>query len=308
MKISRIKIENFKSIKKANVELRNLNVLIGANGAGKSNFISFFEMLSEDAKGNLANYVAQRGGANKFLYFGRKISDKITGSLSFNEGRYSWVFRPTDDDNLLLWGTEDTSFNSAIKQTCNVHDNRFLREDASNLSAFLYKLKLKHKKEYDLIEKTIKLIAPFFHRFELAPLELNPETIRLEWKEKGSDTYFNANQLSDGTLRMICLITLLLQPNPPDTIIIDEPELGLHPFAISILADLIKKASKRSQLIISTQSVTFVNHFSLSDIIVVDREDNQSKFRRLDEKELEVWLESYSLGELWEKNLIGGRP
>ena len=137
---------------------------------------------------------------------------------------------------------------------------------------------------------------------------LNEETIRLEWKQKGAeDTYFNAYQLSDGTLRFICLATLLLQPELPQTIIIDEPELGLHPQAINRLATLIKKASAKSQVIISTQSVNLVDNFDVNNIIAVDMKDHASCFRRLNKEKLSVWLDEYSTGELWEKNLIGGQ-
>lgn len=203
----------------------------------------------------------------------------------------------------------DTSANAKIKQEGDINDNRSLRRDASNLAAFLYLLQVKHNDYFLRIENTIKLIAPFFEKFQLQPLELNKEKIRLEWKHVGSDAYFNANHLSDGTLRMICLITLLLQPNLPDTIIIDEPELGLHPSAIELLSSLIKTvAANKKQIICSTQSVTFLNHFEPEDVIVVDRNNGESLFKRLDKDSLTEWLNEYAIGELWEKNLLGGRP
>ncbi|MBU2574045.1 MAG: AAA family ATPase, partial [Elusimicrobia bacterium] len=138
----------------------------------------------------------------------------------------------------------------------------------------------------------------------------NPNNIRLEWRDTKSDAYFNANMLSDGTLRFICLATLLLQPDPPSVIILDEPELGLHPAAIALLAEMIKSASQKSQIIISTQSVTLINHFSPEDIIVAERkqETGESVFTRLDKKAIAHWLEDYALGAIWEKNIIGGRP
>jgi predicted ATPase len=158
-----------------------------------------------------------------------------------------------------------------------------------------------------MIEYTISSVAPFFEKFDLSPDEKNPDVIFLNWLEKGSDEYFNAHQLSDGTLRFIALTTLLLQPDLPKTIILDEPELGLHPFAISKLAGMIKKASVYSQIIVATQSVNLVNEFTADDIIVANREDNQTVFKRQSEELLKTWLEEYSIGELWEKNIIGGR-
>jgi predicted ATPase len=106
----------------------------------------------------------------------------------------------------------------------------------------------------------------------------------------------------------MCLVTALLQPSPPATILIDEPELGLHPFALGILAGLIKQASQRTQVIVSTQSATLLDHFEAGDVVVVDREGGASTFARLDPEKLQSWLESYSLGDLWQKNLLEGGP
>ncbi|MEI7812875.1 MAG: AAA family ATPase [Ignavibacteria bacterium] len=208
----------------------------------------------------------------------------------------------------MVYHFHDTSQTAKVKQTSDIDDNRLLRPDASNLAAFLYLMQHNNENSFNLIESTIKIIAPFFREFDIKPLERNPSLIRFEWKHEGSEQYFNASHLSDGTLRMICLITFLLQPNPPETIIIDEPELGLHPVAISVLAGLIKVALQKSQVICSTQSVTLLNQFMPNDIIVVERVENESIFTRLDKYNLADWMKDYSLGEIWEKNLIGGRP
>ena len=154
----------------------------------------------------------------------------------------------------------------------------------------------------------VRLVAPFFDDFSLRPLPENKDLIKLEWMERNSDYPFLASHLSDGTLRFICLATVLLQPDPPDLILIDEPELGLHPYALNILADLIKSASTKSQIVISTQSVSLVNQFEVEDILVVDRYNGETTIRRLVEEELVDWLNDYSLGELWEMNIFGGKP
>jgi predicted ATPase len=183
-----------------------------------------------------------------------------------------------------------------------------LREEGENLPAFLYYLQEKHPKHFKMIEMVIQSVFPFFDKFDLAPFFLDEKKIELEWYEKEHPEHpFYARHLSDGTLRFIALATLFLQPNLPKTIIIDEPELGLHPFAIAKLAGMIKKASVHSQIIIATQSVNLVNEFSADDIIVANREDNQTVFKRQSEESLKTWLEDYSIGELWEKNVIGGR-
>jgi len=214
-------------------------------------------------------------------------------------------------DALMSWRVyhfHDTSSSALVKKTWELHDNTILRPDASNLASFLYLLKERYENSFFIIEETIKLIAPYFDRFILEPDALNEERIRLQWREVGSDKIFNASHLSDGTLRMVCLTTLLLQPNAPDTIIIDEPELGLHPYAISVLASLMKSFAIDKQLIVSTQSVTLINYFLPKDIIVTDKREGASVLRHLEVHELDDWKEEYSLGEIWEKNIIGGRP
>lgn len=202
----------------------------------------------------------------------------------------------------------DTSASSKMKALGDINDNSDLRDDASNLAAFLYMLREAHPERYKKIVATVRLVAPFFCDFDLRPSRLNPDKIRLEWHEKGSDMYFNAHALSDGTLRFICMATLLLMPEPPATILIDEPELGLHPYAITLLAALLRSAATRTQVIVSTQSVTLVNQFDPQDIIVVDRVEGRSLFRRQSRENLERWLQEYGMGDMWEKNLLGGRP
>jgi predicted ATPase len=154
------------------------------------------------------------------------------------------------------------------------------------------------------------MVAPFFDDFQLNPDPLNEEAIRLTWKHKSSDQYFGASSLSDGTLRFIALATLFLQPDTfrPSVILVDEPELGLHPYAIAMLASLVKQVSRETQVILSTQSPLLLDHFQPEDVLVADRVGGGTQFTRLDSSRLETWLETYSLGQLWEKNELGGRP
>jgi predicted ATPase len=214
---------------------------------------------------------------------------------------------------LGLWRVyhlNDTSSSSPMRKTVNVHDNRFLRPDGSNLAAFLYLLREKHGAAYSLIVRTVQRVAPFFDDFRLEPLLLKPDDIMLEWRHKRSDRYFNASSLSDGTLRFIALATLFLQPEEfrPSVILVDEPELGLHPYAIGMLAALIRQVSVTTQVIVSTQSALLLDHFEPEDVLVADRVDDGTQLRRLESSQLEKWLEDYSLGQLWEKNEIGGQP
>jgi predicted ATPase len=362
--LSKLTIKGYKSIQNLeNFKLHNLNILLGANGAGKSNFISVFKLLANIYAQNLQIYIQQNEGVETFLHYGRKKTKKISMAFYFENNGYAFSLVPTKDNRLIFEKEElcftgcrndyngefmhpsatviqsahseailkdsthqyvkyikpaieswrvyhfhDTSDTAVVKQTHSVTDNLRLKTDAANLAAFLLRLKQKHSDNYNQIVKTIQLVAPFFSDFVNRQGE---ESIQLEWFEKGNlDTPFKAHVLSDGTLRFMCLATLLLQPFRlmSDTILIDEPELGLHPYALAVLADLIKRAAEKKQLIISTQSVELINHFSANDIIVVDRVNDASTFKRLDEELLQDWLEDYTLGDLWKQNIIGGRP
>jgi predicted ATPase len=366
--LERIRIEGYKSIRTLDLTLRPLNVLIGANGAGKSNLISLFQLLNEVMARRFQVYTG-RVGADTLLHFGEKITPRIEVELVFRGEQsnlhniYEAVWEPTQRDTLIfaderygihdqtryadprlysagqghpetqlydrlsntphrgvadyvvealeswkVYHFHDTSAEAGVKKLGDIADNEILRADAGNLAAFLNLLHETERGQYDRIVNTVRLVAPFFEDFNLRPSPLNTEKIRLEWREYGSDAYFSAHMLSDGTLRFMCLATLLLQPRLPSLILIDEPELGLHPYAITLLAELLESAAQRTQVIVSTQSVPLINQLTPEDIVVVDREGGQSTFTRLDSASLEGWLEAYSLGELWEKNIFGGRP
>lgn len=355
--ISLVAVQGYKSIKNQQIELKPLNVLIGGNGVGKSNFISIFSLIRNLYEGNLQNYVVRKGGANTFLHLGDKVTQEVVIGIQFDDvNRFYFTLQKSDyslfiknvgtsfkasngwhdanfEQNVLettfryskkrqafyvndllkefeVYHFHDTGDTSPMKSQSNINDNFALKRDGSNLSAFLYFLKLMHNKHFLRIERTVKSIAPFFEKFQLEPNRLDTNTILLEWQEKGNyDSYFNAHNLSDGTLRFICLATLLLQPTPPKTIIIDEPELGLHPIAINKLCGLFRKKSEEgTQIIISTQSVTLLNNFNAEDIIVADRNEYETVFKRLNDDELSRWTSEYSLGEIWEKNIFGGQP
>ena len=209
-----------------------------------------------------------------------------------------------------LYHFHDTSAGSPLKKTADVNDNRHLRPNGANLAPFLHFLREKHKDAYRFIVGTIRQVAPFFRDFTLEPQRLNPDKIRLEWRHEGTDAYFDAAQLSDGTLRFMALATLFLQPTEyrPSVIVVDEPELGMHPSAITLLAELMKQASTESQVIVSTQSSLLLDHFEPEEVLVADRVEGATHFTRLESPRLESWLENYSLGQLWEKNELGGRP
>ena len=395
--LKNISIRGYKSIKELDLDLSPINVLIGANGSGKSNFISFFKLLSwmMRSPGQLQFFVGQSGGANTFLFDGAAVTPQIEAELNFesksSNNDYSFrlfhaasdtfvfaeekyrrniysnstsqgllnvrsnnlktsIVRNSSSDlggidspfsglaswasldaghkesrlinsavnqiakdisyliqNFIPYQFHDTSQTARFKQRWNVDDNQYLKEDAGNLAPFLLKIRENEPRYYQRIIETLSQIAPFFTDFVLAPMG---NTVLLQWREKGTDLIFSPHQASDGTLRAMALVTLLLQPpdSLPDVLILDEPELGLHPYAINIIGSLINSVSNRCQVILATQSPLLVDCFEPEDIIVVQRNNRQSNFNRLDISSLEEWLEEYSLSELWDKNVIGGRP
>jgi predicted ATPase len=239
---------------------------------------------------------------------GRQIADLSKESKLKTNSHQDAIQTKKDLESYCVYHFHDTSDTAAVKGTADLDDNRVLHPQAENLAAFLYWMQQKEPNHFANIQDTLRQIAPFFEEFRLAPSKLNESKIKLEWKEKGSDAYFNASSLSDGTLRFLCLTTLLLQPDLPTVVLLDEPELGLHPAAITLLADMLSSAATRTQVIVATQSVTLVNQFEPESVWTVDRQDNQSVFRHLSEQDMKAWLDDYGLGELWEKNVLGARP
>ncbi len=369
--LDRISIKGFKSIRSAELEIRPINVLIGANGSGKSNLLEAMAFMQAIRAGNLQGYVGRAGGADRLLHFGAKTTDEMAFRARFsNEGicEYRLNLTPTDTDTLypnsealVFWDKEiypdeprkkvisgkggeagvskasagreslagkhvrrsidswrvyhfhDTGPHSPMKKTAALNDNRYLRPDGSNLAAVLYLLREKHEWDYGFIRQTVQLAAPFFDDFALEPQGPNGDTIRLKWKHVGDDDCFDVSALSDGTLRFIALVTLMLQPkeNLPSVILLDEPELGMHPAELDLFESMVSYVSKGiagAQVILATQSARLLDQFETEDVVVADRVKGATEFSCLDAKKLEVWRERYSLGELWEKNDLGGGP
>lgn len=348
-----ITIQGYKSIKDQTIYLKPINLLIGSNGSGKSNFLSFFQFLKEIYRRNLGEYTALLG-ADKILHKGLETTETISFKMEFNNGTngYSMVMKMGDNqfvitderliyngdsriyidrndyearitvtDNfrakyikkylngLIKYHFHDTSNNSPFNTTSNIENDIYgLYEDGSNLAAFLWHIQEEHPKHYRRIIETIKSIAPFFYDFYLNPNKNG--IIRLQWQDKYSSTIYGVNDLSDGTIRFIALSVLFLQPSLPDTIIIDEPELGLHPFAIAKLSGLIQSAAANGcQIIAATQSADLLGYFVPEDVVTVDQVDGETRFNRLTTEQYKEWLEVYTLDDLWRRNIIAnGQP
>ncbi len=354
--LEKLEIKGYKSIKNISLDIKPINILIGGNGSGKSNFLSFFNFLKEIYKQNLQSHVALQGGTEKILHKGTKNTSEIYAKVHFGHNAYSFLIKQADngfvfieetlsynkqsfydnDDKIngfsseskLKWNAKpratyirnylnsivkyhfhDTGNNSPFNATSNINsDTHFLYEDGRNLSAFIYGIKENHPQQYNLIVRTIQHIAPYFSDFYFKPDENG--NLTLLWTSKHSSTIYNARDFSDGTIRFIALAVLFMQPNLPSTIIIDEPELGLHPSAINKLSGLIKSASKKNtKVIVATQSTDLISYFEPEDIITVDNKDGESIFERLNAETLAHWLDSYTIDDLWKRNIISkGQP
>ncbi len=354
-----ISIKGYKSFNDVSVPLNAINILIGSNGAGKSNFLSLFELLGNAYEGFLARSVAQSGGVDKLLHKGRKTTDRI--SIEVNEGNNSYVLDLIESDGSLIVESEKLGYTSEsennayayhfianyksetvlkdyhgarnedyIKQYMSqirkfhfhdtgrtspftgesnvVNDSYLLYSKGGNLAAYLYGIMTKYPMVYKRMVNVIQSVAPFFHDFYLVPNESGG--VRLQWRDKFSEVIYGPNELSDGTIRFIALTVLFMQPNLPKVIVIDEPELGLHPVAIEKLAGLIKMAANRgTQVIAATQNAELISNFQPEDILTVDQREGKSTIRRLNSRELSQWLNDYTLGDLWKQRIMkGGQP
>lgn len=365
-KLTSIEIGGFKSIaydKPLRLMMSDINILLGANGAGKTNIISFFRMLGFMMSGTLQKHVAEKGTSSSFLNYGPKRTPRLYAKLKFQDEKnvdayeielshaagnrliitdekLSWE-RCGDDNPLNVqiennfhesglinsddkvskiirtllsrckaYQFHDTSQDGYLRQSSTVKSARYLQSRGNNLASFLYLLKNEFHDEYQRIVSYVQMVMPSFADFVLAPIG---DYIQLNWEDNCPNDYvFSADQFSDGTIRFIALATLLLQPAElmPSVIIIDEPELGLHPYAISQLIEMIGDASLHAQIIISTQSPQLIDGFSADNVTVVEMAEGEHSTiaHQLSEEALSEWLKDYQLSELWNKNIIGGRP
>ena len=356
--MNKIEIEGYKSFKKIEISLNPINILIGSNGSGKSNFLSFFEMLNRIYQRKLTPYVALNGGTARFLHKGPKETDTIRAKATFDRNTYGFEIKEGDGQFVFMhewlgytskagWINDredissykneaeiknysglrrgdyindylrtmskyhfhDTGKQSPFTRESNIEkDSFYLYESGENLAAFLYGIQQKEPIIYRRIVKVIQSVAPYFSDFFFQPNENGG--IRLLWHDKFSENVYGPTDLSDGTIRFIALTTLFLQPNPAKLIVIDEPELGLHPVAISKLAGLIKSvASRGTQIIAATQSADLISNFNPEHVITVNQVEGETRLQRLDADKLAHWLDDYTLGELWKNNIIqGGQP
>jgi len=362
-RIRSVSIQGFRSLKSiANLELPQLTVLIGANGAGKSNVIRFFEMLSWMLKSkNLQEFVLRQGGGDDQFFMGARQTPRIHAELCLdtengqNDYRFDLKHLSAGDTVMVMneayrnsandistkaeWtqidavGKEsslleqknktaksivallqqcttyhfhDTSMKAAIHNRWDVTDSFRLRSDGGNLAAVLLELRNTDGKRYELIVRQICRVLPAFKDFVL---EEQAGKVLLRWVSRQSDKVFGAHLTSDGSLRLFYLLTLLNLPPDglPDVMFFDEPELGLHPHAITLVAEMFKRLAKKRQIFIATQSPYLVDCFELENIIVASANNGATVLRNLPREQYQEWLDdAYLLSDIWLKQAVGG--
>lgn len=371
--IERLHVRGFRSL--ANVELcpvAGANVLIGANGSGKSNLFHFFNMLSWMLKSRrLGEFVSREGGADAQLHGGSDTTPRLDAEITIrtdtgrNDYRFSLVYAHPDQlsfsDEAFRYSRDDleskagwkhlgaghreaqivgagqgnhpglaasrrtaravthllrdcaayqfhnTGSASNFKKTWDAGDNAYMRTDGGNLAAILYRLEHEDLDRYELICRHIRRVLPGFDCFQI---EEQYGKVALRWRSRLFNKTYGAHLTSDGSLRFFALATLLNLPREmlPGVLVLDEPELGLHPKAITLVADMIRAMVDGRQIILATQSPLLVDAFDLDEVFVFEMRDRRTELARPDPAQLQLWLDEFSVGEMWQKNLLGGRP
>ena len=370
------------------IELQPLNVIIGTNGSGKSNFLEAFELL-RNVPSDITKPIREGGGVSDWLYKGNQNSKKavlnfvVNNSLSgakYPELRYIIAFDavgqafeivdekiqsrrpdPGQSDPYIYYDffngnptlniqgegqrslqREDIDMTQSIlvQKRDAIHypeitflaqefskirmyrewgfgrytparlpqkvdlPNKYLESDCGNLGLVLNQI----RKDYSAKKRLLKELQYFYNDVEDYEINITGGTVQIFFQERGLRSSVPATRLSDGTLRYLCLLAILCHPTPSPLICIEEPELGLHPDVLPNLAKLLKEASNRCQLVVTTHSEVLVDSFTENPeaVMVAEKVDNGTQIKRLSKGQLRPWLEKYRLGELWTRGDIGG--
>ena len=379
----RLTIDGFRRLFKAEVEMRPLTVMIGANGIGKSSFLEIFSLLAESAKGQLQSKISELSGLNQMVTLDK--AESITISLSMpvkdreplnysvklaNKGQFYEIgletltqqrdrnaFQPfkyidshgldikyfsPDEQKLLRPNWQHNPFETSLAQVPKMYQEpEILRQNLAscsfykawelnlspqspirlpqsmrpvtlpgtkgeNLVSCLYYLRETDPDRFEIIEDTLAAAFPDFERLSFPPVAAG--TLAMTWKDRNFSHPFYMHQLSEGTLRFLWLITLLQSRDLTAVTLIDEPEVSLHPELLQLLADAMREASQRTQLIVATHSDRLIRFLEPKEVLVCDAEDGLTTLNWADTIDLEHWLADYTLDQLWAMNIIGGRP
>ena len=322
--LSRISVNGFRSIRSLKrLKLDQLNVLVGSNGSGKSNLMKVFTLLRDlSDQSEHVQPLEAMGGFEVNRHRGRRQSYDIKFELSFMDGGtlklknnrgegFNW---PSKDKlssrrDIGKWRVYDFCNADAMRRKSYVSGHDLLVEDGRNLASVLYWLRENRHDDFRILRQTYRLSCPFLGGFFLNPYEFNEAQIELVWRDLHGRKC-GANTLSDASLRFLALVTILRTPEDlrPPILFLENPDLGLHPHAVSLLHSMISSYAVHTQVVLTTQNPYFLDHFDPDDIIVANLVDGETEFKRLTNKDLDEWLEDESLGQLWCRNHFGGRP
>ena len=366
-RIESVHIKGFRSLADVRLDrIPNPMVLLGTNGAGKSNVLRFFEMLKEMAHLRLGEFTLRQGGSDDQLFGGARLTQRIEATVFFRttlgRSRVMFVLQHAHPDQMTITGEQfrsldpedsendavylffdqpvgyesafvqesgsstadmrlrkaaglladcahyqfhDTSDCAPVKTRWDVEDNHRLLGHGGNLASVLLSLQKNEARRFDLICKQIALVVPDFNGFQ--NVEHYGKTI-LRWRSKATGKTIGAHLTSDGSLRCFQLVTLLNLPDAllPRIVLLDEPELGLHPAAVALISQMVKSLAGRRQVIVATQSPHFVDAFGLKEVVVLELRDGRTEATKPDPSRFSRLLKDYSTGELWWKGVLGG--
>lgn len=380
--IEHISIQGYRRLRDIDIDLRPLNVMIGANGVGKTSFLEVLSLVASSTLAQMKYKTRDLGGFNDVLTRNSSsASTQSVGKLSIalhidmsdlqtrlyeleitsaDSGYNIYRENLRSGDNVfgeqliyrffndVTYMPEENAvkptwhfdwFETALSQTPNIMQNteevrQYLAsislfspinvglhspirlpqpmspasmpgKNGEDLVSYLYTLRENHPERFHIIEDTLSAAFPDFERIGFPPVAAG--VLAMTWKDKSFDKPMYMNQLSEGTLRFLWLTSLLQSPDLPAITMIDEPEVSLHPELLSLLAQLLREASERSQVFVATHSDRLIRFLKPSEVLVMDSEDGYAKMTRADSMDIEHWLEDYSLDEVWQMGQIGGR-
>jgi len=380
---TQLEVRGYRRLRQVELQLAPLNVLIGANGVGKSSVLDAVDLLAASAEGSLENAISEAGGISSLLTLdGRtdslrfslqlpigtdqplkyelnisregvgygirreqltqrqdlmlpdpfKFIDSRAGHVLYHDPveknlvRPNWDYKATETalsqvprmyqtpekfrqllaSSSALYHSLDVSFRAPVRLPQPLQPANTPGSDGSDLLPCLYTMRETDRDRYEAVEDALRIAFPTFERLDLPPAAAGRLT--LGWKDRNFTQPIYPHQLSEGTLRFLWLATLLQSPGLPAVTLIDEPEVSLHPEMLRLLAELLREASSRAQLIVATHSDRFVRFLQPKELVVCDlAEDGGMLVRRASDLDLDGWLADYALDELWSMGRLGGR-
>lgn len=379
-RLENISVKGFRRLRQVELEMRNLIVMIGANGSGKTSFLDVLSTLAASANGKLQETLQSKGGLNEILTRGKAQELEITVSMKvpqeqplkytltlspkglsydirnenltqqrdlerhepfkyieshrldikyFQKGsgllRPNWEHNPLETslsqvpkmyrepENLrkslaacTYYAALDISETSPVRLPQPMRPASLPGKNGESLISCLYNLRETDRDRFEWLEDILSAAFPDFERLNFPPVAAG--TLSMTWSDRHFSEPIYIHELSEGTLRFLWLATLLQSQNLTTITLIDEPEISLHPELLKHLVDLMREASKRTQLIVATHSERLIRFLEPEEILICDLEEGEAKMTWGDTLNLEKWLEDYSLDQLWAMNILGGRP